>query len=93
MITQGNTQPTAPVVSHFKFNVRDAGTLIGLLIIILTFSFLSPVFFTLPNLAEYLAAVVNQRHYRSRNDTGHYLWRNRFIGYLRPRCPQYWVHR
>jgi ribose transport system permease protein len=54
MITQGNTQPTAPVVSHFKFNVRDAGTLIGLLIIIITFSFLSPVFFTLPNLLNIL---------------------------------------
>lgn len=54
MITQGNTQPTAPVTSHFKFNVRDAGTLIGLLIIIITFSFLSPVFFTLPNLLNIL---------------------------------------
>lgn len=36
--------------SLVKFNVRDAGTLIGLLIIIVTFSFLSPVFLTLPNL-------------------------------------------
>ncbi|EPD6199303.1 ABC transporter permease [Enterobacter hormaechei] len=54
MITQGNTQPTTPMASHFKFNVRDAGTLIGLLIIIVTFSFLSPVFFTLPNLLNIL---------------------------------------
>lgn len=54
MMTQGNTQPAAPVASHFKFNVRDAGTLIGLLIIIVTFSFLSPVFFTLPNLLNIL---------------------------------------
>ncbi|MFP2506731.1 MULTISPECIES: ABC transporter permease [Enterobacteriaceae] len=54
MMTQGNTQPATPVTSHFKFNVRDAGTLIGLLIIIVTFSFLSPVFFTLPNLLNIL---------------------------------------
>ncbi|RPH24190.1 ABC transporter permease [Buttiauxella warmboldiae] len=54
MITQGNTQPATSVTSHFKFNVRDAGTLIGLLIIIITFSFLSPVFFTLPNLLNIL---------------------------------------
>jgi ABC-type xylose transport system permease subunit len=37
-----------------KFNLRDAGTLIGLLIIVVTFSFLSPVFFTLPNLLNIL---------------------------------------
>ncbi|MCE0846905.1 ribose ABC transporter permease [Buttiauxella sp. A2-C1_F] len=54
MMTQGNTQPATPVTSHFKFNVRDAGTLIGLLIIIVTFSFLSPVFFTLPNFLNIL---------------------------------------
>jgi ribose transport system permease protein len=29
-----------------KFNLRDAGTLIGLLIIVVTFSFLSPVVYT-----------------------------------------------
>lgn len=40
--------------SLVKFNVRDAGTLIGLLIIIVTFSFLSPVFLTLPNLLNIL---------------------------------------
>ncbi|AYA05961.1 ABC transporter permease [Rahnella aquatilis] len=38
----------------FKFNVRDAGTLIGLVIIVITFSFLSPVFFTVPNLLNIL---------------------------------------
>ena len=40
--------------SLVKFNVRDAGTLLGLLIIIVTFSFLSPVFLTLPNLLNIL---------------------------------------
>ncbi|ELK0740068.1 ribose ABC transporter permease [Klebsiella oxytoca] len=40
--------------SLVKFNVRDAGTLIGLLIIIVTFSLLSPVFLTLPNLLNIL---------------------------------------
>jgi len=39
---------------RLKFNVRDAGTLIGLLIIVVTFSFLSPVFFTVPNLLNIL---------------------------------------
>ncbi len=33
-----------------KFNIRDAGTLIGLIIIFIVFSLLSPVFFTAPNL-------------------------------------------
>lgn len=33
-----------------KFSVRDMGTLIGLIIIFAVFSFLSPVFFTVPNL-------------------------------------------
>ena len=39
---------------YIKFNLRDAGTLIGLLIIVITFSFLSPVFFTVPNLLNVL---------------------------------------
>ncbi|WP_278183650.1 ABC transporter permease [Vibrio misgurnus] len=38
----------------FKFNVRDAGTLIGLLLIVGSFSILSPVFFTVPNLMNIL---------------------------------------
>ncbi|AVF33452.1 ABC transporter permease [Rahnella sikkimica] len=54
MTTQGNVQPKAFPLALFTFNVRDAGTLIGLLIIVITFSFLSPVFFTLPNLLNIL---------------------------------------
>lgn len=54
MTTQGNVQPKAFSSALFKFNVRDAGTLIGLLIIVITFSFLSPVFFTVPNLLNIL---------------------------------------
>lgn len=37
-----------------KFNIRDAGTLVGLVIIFVVFSFLSPVFFTIPNLLNIL---------------------------------------
>lgn len=37
-----------------KFNIRDAGTLVGLIIIFLVFSLLSPVFFTVPNLLNIL---------------------------------------
>ncbi|TCP96842.1 monosaccharide ABC transporter membrane protein (CUT2 family) [Cricetibacter osteomyelitidis] len=37
-----------------KFNVRDAGTLVGLIIIFVVFSLLSPVFFTVPNLLNIL---------------------------------------
>ena len=33
-----------------KFNIRDAGTLIGLVVIFIVFSLLSPVFLTAPNL-------------------------------------------
>lgn len=40
--------------ANFKFNVRDAGTLIGLLIIVITFSVLSPMFFTMPNILNIL---------------------------------------
>ncbi|MGJ0191410.1 ABC transporter permease [Pantoea sp. RRHST58] len=54
MMTQTTQRATTPVSSLLKFNLRDAGTLIGLLIIIITFSFLSPVFFTLPNLLNIL---------------------------------------
>ncbi|MDG1641893.1 ribose ABC transporter permease [Klebsiella huaxiensis] len=53
MMTQASKNRTLPS-SLLKFNVRDAGTLIGLLIIIVTFSFLSPVFLTLPNLLNVL---------------------------------------
>ena len=54
MMTQEKTQPKVPAPALFKFNLRDAGTLIGLLIIVVTFSFLSPVFWTLPNLLNIL---------------------------------------
>lgn len=54
MTTQGNVQPKVMPSALFKFNVRDAGTLIGLVIIVITFSFLSPVFFTVPNLLNIL---------------------------------------
>lgn len=54
MTTQGNVQPKVMPSALFKFNVRDAGTLIGLVIIMITFSFLSPVFFTVPNLLNIL---------------------------------------
>lgn len=54
MTTQGNVQPKVMPSALFKFNVRDVGTLIGLVIIVITFSFLSPVFFTVPNLLNIL---------------------------------------
>ncbi|MGV2849818.1 ABC transporter permease [Serratia odorifera] len=54
MMTQDNTRPIAPAATLLKFNLRDAGTVIGLLIIVATFSFLSPVFFTVPNLLNIL---------------------------------------
>ena len=54
MISQSNSRPEKLRALPFKFNLRDAGTLIGLLIIIITFSFLSPVFFTIPNLLNIL---------------------------------------
>ena len=54
MISQSKSRPEKLRALPFKFNLRDAGTLIGLLIIIITFSFLSPVFFTIPNLLNIL---------------------------------------
>ncbi len=54
MTIQSNVQPKVLPSALFKFNVRDAGTLIGLVIIVITFSFLSPVFFTVPNLLNIL---------------------------------------
>ncbi|KTS28002.1 ABC transporter permease [Pantoea sp. BS_4] len=50
MTTQTNMQQPGRSSSLLKFNLRDAGTLIGLVIIVVTFSFLSPVFLTVPNL-------------------------------------------
>ena len=54
MTTETNMQPVSRASPLLKFNLRDAGTLIGLLIIVVTFSFLSPVFFTVPNLLNIL---------------------------------------
>ena len=54
MMTQMTPQAGVRMPALLKFNLRDAGTLIGLLIIVVTFSFLSPVFFTLPNLLNIL---------------------------------------
>lgn len=54
MITKTTSRSTTSMPSLLKFNLRDAGTLIGLLIIIITFSFLSPVFLTVPNLLNIL---------------------------------------
>lgn len=54
MMTQTTTPPAAAPSALLKFNLRDAGTLIGLVIIVVTFSFLSPVFFTVPNLLNIL---------------------------------------
>jgi len=54
MTTQTSTVPGSRPALRLKFNLRDAGTLIGLFIIVVTFSFLSPVFFTVPNLLNIL---------------------------------------
>lgn len=58
MNTQGtvmNNNPTRPdILSKFRFNLRDAGTLIGLVIIVVTFSLLSPTFFTTQNILNIL---------------------------------------
>lgn len=54
MNTQGKTMPALRTSTLFKFNLRDTGTLIGLIIIVCTFSALSPVFFTVPNLLNIL---------------------------------------
>jgi ribose transport system permease protein len=54
MNVQGHVLPTSKSLLPISFNVRDAGTLIGLLIIIITFSILSPVFLTMPNILNIL---------------------------------------
>ena len=54
MNTQGTTMPGLHPSALFKFNLRDAGTLIGLLIIVGTFAVLSPVFMTVPNILNIL---------------------------------------
>jgi ribose transport system permease protein len=47
-MTQPTTPKTAPFV-NLKFSLRDAGTLLALILIIVVFSALSPVFLTAPN--------------------------------------------
>ncbi len=54
MTTQNSLQPSVRFTPRWHLNLRDAGTLIGLAIIVVTFSFLTPVFFTLPNLLNIL---------------------------------------
>ena len=54
MNTQGTVMNNYMPAALFKFNLRDAGTLIGLLIIVVTFSFLSTVFFTTQNILNIL---------------------------------------
>ncbi|WED25783.1 ABC transporter permease [Vibrio sp. DW001] len=56
MSTLENKMPSKGTISmpKFKFNLRDAGTVIGLLIIVIVFSVLSPVFFTMPNIMNIL---------------------------------------
>lgn len=49
-----NTQTLSHKGLPIKFNVRDAGTLVGLIIIFFVFSLLSPTFFTVPNLLNIL---------------------------------------
>ncbi|WHP47905.1 ribose ABC transporter permease [Mannheimia bovis] len=49
-----NTQTFSNKGFPIKFNVRDAGTLVGLVIIFFVFSLLSPTFFTVPNLLNIL---------------------------------------
>lgn len=49
-----HAKPANNILSRFNFSVRDAGTLLGLLIIVVVFSVLSPVFLTLPNIINVL---------------------------------------
>ena len=52
----GRSAPPPPALRRFLpgVSLRDAGTLIGLVLIVAAFSVLSPVFLTLPNLANIL---------------------------------------
>ena len=52
-MTEGpNAKPASPF--NLKFNLRDAGTLFGLILIVVVFASLSPVFLTAPNLINIL---------------------------------------
>ncbi|MEP4198281.1 MAG: ABC transporter permease [Aliishimia sp.] len=48
------TQAKATTFANMKFSVRDAGTLLGLILIVVVFASLSPVFLTAPNLINIL---------------------------------------
>lgn len=52
-MTDGSAGKTASPL-RLKFNIRDAGTLFGLVIIVVVFASLSPVFLTAPNLINIL---------------------------------------
>lgn len=52
-MTQPTDGPKAPFL-NIKFSVRDAGTLLGLILIVVVFASLSPVFLTKPNLINIL---------------------------------------
>lgn len=52
-MTDGSAGKTASPF-RIKFNIRDAGTLFGLVIIVVVFAWLSPVFLTAPNLINIL---------------------------------------
>lgn len=54
MNIQAQTSEKTPFSLPFNINLRDAGTVIGLLIIIITFSLLTPVFLTVPNILNIL---------------------------------------
>lgn len=41
-------------LAKFSFSIRDAGTILGLVLIVVVFSFLSPVFLTFPNIMNIL---------------------------------------
>ena len=52
-MTEGpSAKPASPF--NLKFNLRDAGTLFGLILIVVVFASLSPVFLTAPNLINIL---------------------------------------
>ena len=52
-MTEGPSAKPA-ILSNMKFNLRDAGTLFGLILIVVVFASLTPVFLTAPNLINIL---------------------------------------
>lgn len=49
-----SAQTTRPSFLNMKFSLRDAGTLLGLILIVVVFASLTPVFLTTPNLINIL---------------------------------------